>query len=74
MDDNWMSDVLDRVDERCARERAERETGAGQFSGIYWLVFLAVALGLPVGLWHSDLQFTGLIGSAWQILFEHLAG
>lgn len=74
MDDNWITDVLDRVDERCARECAERETGAGRFSGIYWLVFFAVTLGVPVLLGHYTPQFTDLIGSVSQSLIVGLAG
>jgi len=74
MDDNWMTDVLDRVDERYARESAEREAGAGRFSGIYWLVFFAVTLGVPAGLWHYNPDIIGLIGSMWQSLVVPLAG
>lgn len=74
MDDNWMTDVLHRVDERCARDRPDDGVGAGPFSAIYWLVFFAVTLVVPVGLWHYNLQFTGLIGPTWQSLVERLAG
>lgn len=74
VNDNWIADVLDRVDERYARESAEREAGAGRFSGIYWLVFFAATLGVPAGLWHYNLDFTGLLGSVWQSLSELLAG
>jgi len=74
MDDNWMTDVLDRVDERYARERAEREARAAQFSAVFWPVFSAVALGVPVGLWLSRLDLGGLAGSMWQTLVERLVG
>lgn len=74
MDDNWMTDVLDRVDERYARDRAEREVRAAQFSAVFWPVFCAVALGVPVGLWLSRLDLNGLAGLAWQTVVEHLAG
>lgn len=74
MDDNWMTDVLHRVDERYARERAGREPRAAPFSSIYWTVFCAVALGVPVALWPGNLDFAGTVGSIWQNLVELLAG
>jgi len=74
MDDNWMADVLDRANARYERERAERKARATQFSAIFWPVFFAVALGVPVGLWLSSLDFGGLVGSIWQTALERLAG
>ncbi len=63
--DDWLTDVLHRVDQRCARQDAEREPLAGRFSALYWLVFWVVALGVPVGLWHYGADVTGLIGAMW---------
>ncbi len=72
--DDWLTDVLHRVDARCARQDAERESLAGRFSALYWLLFWVVALGVPVGLWHYAADFTGLIGAIWQSLAGSPAG
>ena len=72
--DDWLTDVLHRVDQRCARQDAEREPLAGRYAGVYWLLFWLVAVGVPVGLWHYSADFTGLIGSLWQILAGSPAG
>ena len=72
--DDWLTDVLHRVDARCARRGAGRDAPAGQFSAIYWLVFWVVALGVPVGLWHYGGDFSGLIGALWQSLAGSPAG
>ena len=74
MSDDWLTDVLHRVDERCAQRDADREPFAGQFSAIYWLAFWVVALGVPVGLWRYRGDFTALIGALWQGLAGSPAG
>jgi len=74
VNDNWLTDALHRVDERCARHGDGREAAAGQFSGLCWLAFWAVAVGVPVGLWRYNADLTGLVGSAWQGLAALLSG
>lgn len=74
MDDDWMTEALQRADERHARDRAEREAAAARFSAIFWPVFFAVALGVPVGLWIHGLDLGGLAAATWQMLLARLGG
>lgn len=74
MNDDWMSEVLHRVDEREARERGEREADAASSPSIFWPTFFAVALGVPVGLWLYNLDLGALAGPMWQTVVGLLGG
>ncbi|UCH75458.1 MAG: hypothetical protein JSU82_06375 [Rhodospirillales bacterium] len=74
MNESWLTELLHRVDKRCAGPGDESEPLAGRFSALYWLAFFALAFGVPVGLWHSRGDVAGLIGPVWQSLAERLAG
>ncbi len=74
MGDDWLTDVLHRVDARCARRDADGEARAGPFSALRWLAFWVVALGVPAGLWHYGADVAGLIGALWQSLGAGVVG
>lgn len=74
MDDNWMAEAFQRVDEREARERGAYDARAEPSSGIFLPVFFAVALGVPVGLWLYNLDFGSLLASIWEVVVGRLAG